>query len=124
MEAGYLGGLMDHSEVGFRGPFHDGLPNFSAEGLVGIGGVGQLGLQPLVGGYLAGLRLFVDVPGSLVQCVVSPFDVLEPTVGLVDTLSAEFVQVSEILLGLVVLVDDGADPTCRARNFQRWLNGG
>jgi hypothetical protein len=44
VEPGDLSGLMDRYEAGFRGSVDDGLPDFSAEGLVGIGRVGELRL--------------------------------------------------------------------------------
>jgi hypothetical protein len=70
-----------------------------------------------VRGLPLSLDLHIDVEGSSVERVVRLFDVPDSIVSLIELVSAGLVQLPEVLLGLLMLVDNGSHPAGRARDL-------
>jgi hypothetical protein len=118
-----LGIAVDADHIGLLGPFDDCLPDFSGEGLVGIGGRGELRLDPFAGGFGLVLSVFVHIAGPIVEDLVGPFDLSKTSVALVELIAASFVKLTEILLGLLMLMDQLSYPAGWANEVQDRLVG-
>jgi hypothetical protein len=112
-----LGGLVNSPHIVLGGSGNNSLPDLPLEGLVGVGGSGELRLEPIVGGLPLSLGLLVDVEGASVERVIHSFDMPDSVVGLIELVSAGLVKLPEVLLGLLMLVYDGSYPAGRARDL-------
>jgi hypothetical protein len=110
VETSDLGSLVDPPHVVLGGAGDHGLPNLSLEGLVGVGGPGQLRLEPGVRGFPLGTCLLVDVERTLVERLVRSFDLSDSIIVLIELVSTGLVELAEVLLGLLMLVYDGSYP--------------
>jgi hypothetical protein len=92
VEAGELSTLIGLLEADVLGVGRDALPDYLREGLVGVGGGGQLGADPILRDSGVVLGLLVDVPSAVCQFVVGCLDGESPLVVLVESATASFVE--------------------------------
>jgi hypothetical protein len=111
VETCYRRSLMIGSQVDLGGSLHNSLPDLSAKGLVGVRHSGELCLHPGVRSVLLGFGLLIDIQDASVQNVVGALDLLDSSVRSVDDVSAQIVQLSDVNLGLLVLMNEGSYPT-------------
>jgi hypothetical protein len=95
----------------------DCLPNVLLEGLVGVGGVGKLRLEPISRSGEPLLGDFVDVSGSFKEGLVVPFDRSEAAIVAIEALAAGIVQLSKVSLRLGMLVDQSPEPAFGVPNL-------
>jgi hypothetical protein len=117
VETSDLSSLVNSPHVVLGGSGDDSLPDLPLEGLVGVCGSRELRLEPVVGGLPLSLGLLIDVEGASVERVVRSFDVPDSVVGLIELVSAGLVELSEVLLGLLMLVYNGSYPAGGARDL-------
>jgi hypothetical protein len=104
METSELCGLVSLSKTGLLRVFYDALPDLPGEGLVSVGGDGKLAANPVFGDLGVTLGLVVDITTSIVQCGVSLFDVAILLIVRVELVTTGFVELTQILRGLLLLV--------------------
>ena len=88
----------------------DGYPDFLLKSLVGIRSVYELSLQPVAGRGLALAVGFIDVPHSFIEDSVVPLDPANSVVVTIKVVATGKVQLSEIMLCLLVLLCELAEP--------------
>jgi hypothetical protein len=101
----------------------NGLPNVLLEGLVGIGSVGELRLEPISRSSSALLGNLVDVSHFIKMDLVVSFDRSDAVVVTVEPLSAGFIQLLKISLCLGVLVDQRPKPAVGVPDLNGLLSG-